>query len=125
MPGGKILPFISKGAKTRKKEEIKDHGKLGTLSYEVFRRGVIHIFDGDLTFKKDAALFEDALDAIDFDAMADGESHTIKGSGDNDNLVFRKERGVMDILLKKRGHDKIDKLKSILSRGKKKEASNA
>ena len=131
----KIIPFLggskktdkvpapsmaldSKGPKDSKDGKIVDHGTLAQLEYEVYDRGVIHIFDKDLRFKKDIYIFEDEIKKIKFEKMGDGEIHAIQGSGDNDHLVFTKQNGDVQITLKSRDFEAVTLLKSILNKGK-------
>jgi hypothetical protein len=127
----KVIPFIqhgqqagipslsSMGSKKSLDGKILDHGTLGKLNYEVYERGVIHIFDKDLRFKKDIYIFEDDLKKIDFEKLSGGEQHLINGSGDNDHLVFTKENGDIKISLKRREFEALGLLKSILTKGQK------
>lgn len=115
----KTIPFMSKGPKTDSKDgKVVDYGDLGDLHYEVFARNVIHIFNDDMMFHKDIATFEDEIAKINFPKMTDGESVTVKGAGDTDDLVFRCVDGTLKIELTKKGFDMINKLKSILKKGK-------
>jgi hypothetical protein len=100
----KVIPFIkpgqhqqaiqqvgtllsSMGPKKSLDGKIVDHGTLGILEYEVYERGVIHIFTGhaappkDLRFKKDINYFEDEIKKFDFEKLPDGEEYIIQGSG--------------------------------------------
>jgi hypothetical protein len=128
----KVIPFIkpgqsaggapalsSMGPKKSDDGKIVDHGTLGKLDYEVYDRGVIHIFDKDMRFKKDINIFEDEIKKIDFDGMLDGDEHVINGSGDNDHLAFTKENGDIKISLKRREFEALGLLKSILTKGQK------
>lgn len=114
----------SKGPKNSGDGKIVDHGVLGDLNYEIYERGVIHIFNdnrpgpGTLRFKKDLYIFEDEIKKVDFNKMID-VGYEIKGSGDNDHLVFSKENGEIKISLKKREFEIMDTLKNILNNGKK------
>lgn len=119
----KILPIKghnSKGGKTTPANEIVvDHGSLGKgVEYEIYKRGVIHVFNKDLCFKKDIDQFEDCLDKMTFEKLGEGESLTMEGSGDNDHLVFTVKDGELQVSLSKRGFAVINKLKSILNRGR-------
>ena len=118
----KIIPFVSEGTKKTKRGEgqIVEHGKLGKLDFEVYRRGVIHIFDKKFIFKKDCVAFEDAIDELNLSTLKDGEEVMIQGSGDNDNLVFKHVDGDIEISLREKSFNMISKLKRILNRGKKK-----
>ena len=126
----KVIPFIkpdpilkapvlsSAGPKKSDDGIILDHGTLGKLDYEVYERGVIHIFDKDgLRFKKDISIFEDEIKKIDFEKLSDGKQSLINGSGDNDHLVFLKENGDIKISLKRREFESLALLKSILTKG--------
>jgi len=117
-----LIGFISKGEK-KGKEPALDHGKIGTLSYELHARGSVHIFDKNgLRFKKDPALFEDALDRLNLDSLKDGQETSIEGSGDNPDLIFKKKDGDIILSLRKKDYGTINKLKDILRKavGKKK-----
>jgi len=126
----KVIPFIksgqqqspvlsSMGPKKSLDGKIVDHGTLGKLEYEVYERGVIHIFDKDgLRFKKDIYIFEDEIKNFNLEKYPDGDSHIIDGSGDNDHLVFMKENGDIKITLKRREFEAIGLLKSILTKGR-------
>ncbi|MBE3085862.1 MAG: hypothetical protein IMZ64_06560 [Bacteroidetes bacterium] len=117
-PGGPALD--SKGPKKSSDGKIVDHGTLAELDYEIYERGVIHIFNKDLQFKKDIYIFEEEIRRIKFDQMSDGEVKEIKGSGDNDHLILTKENGDVKISLKKREFEVLNMLKSILNKGKQK-----
>lgn len=112
------LPLNSQGSKKTSDGDVLDHGTIGELKYEIYKRGVIHIFNDKCRFKKDINLFEDEINKIDFDNMSD--DIVISGSGENDHLIFSKTDGELTIGLKKRDFEIIGKLKDILSRGKKK-----
>jgi len=112
------LSLDSKGPKVSKDGKIVDHGTLAQFDYEVYDRGVIHIFNMDLRFKKDIYIFEDEIKKIKFEKMSDGETHIIQGSGDNDHLVFTKQNGDVQITLKSRDFEAVTLLKSILNKGK-------
>ena len=134
-----LIPFKkfpqSQGPLVSEDGEIVDHGDLGVyLKYEIYKRGVIHIFEDPfkkvpvldkrgLIFKKDITLFEKALEGLHFETLLEGCSHKIPGSGDNDDLVFEKTNGDINIYLKKKGFTAIETLKDILSKGKKALAS--
>ena len=115
----KLLKFKSNGKKALNTDgEVVDHGTIGNLQYEVYKRGVIHIFKNDLKFKKDCDSFEIELEALDFDSMKCGSKFIIKGSGDNDHLIFEYADNEIILGLEKRGQNIINKLKSIVSKGK-------
>jgi hypothetical protein len=131
----KLIPFLSSkqkgptpagapglssmGPKKSDDGKIVDHGNLGNLNYEIYERGVIHIYDSNLRFKKDIYMFEDELKRLNLEKMSDGGEVMIKGSGDNDHLVFSKESGEIKISLKKSEFEVMDTLKNILNKGKK------
>ena len=116
----KVIPFKSAGEKKDSEDgACVDHGTLGDLKYEVYKRGVIHIFDDTTIFKKDCGIFEDEVSKIDFTAMGDGDQHVIKGSGDNDDLVFMCDNDEIKISLTKKGLTVIEKLKSVLRKNRK------
>jgi hypothetical protein len=116
----KVLEFKSKGPKRDSKDgDIVDHGQLGDLDYEVYSRGVIHIFDkNDHMFHKGIDTFEEEIAKNNFSKMSDGESFLVKGSGDTDNLIFLSKEGEIRIELSKKGFDVLEKLKGILRRNK-------
>lgn len=122
-PGGNPVHLSSMGPKNSNDGKIVDHGTLGKLNYEVYERGVIHIFNDNrpgpdtLRFKKDIYIFEDEIKKIDFEKLSDGEQSIINGSGDNDHLVFTKENGDIKISLKRREFEALGLLKSILTKG--------
>jgi hypothetical protein len=116
----KLIPFIQpKGKKESTDGEIIDHGDLGSLEYEVYKRGVIHIFGDGKKFKKDMALFEDDLNQLDFGKMKEGDDLTLRGSGDNADIVFTLSNGDISITLKEKGFPTLEKLKNILKSGSK------
>ena len=117
---GSSVVLDSKGPKKSNDGKIVDHGNLGDLSYEIFERGVIHIFDKSLKFKKDIYAFEGEVKGHDFQIMQDGDCFTIFGSGDNDHITFNKENGDFKISLRKRDFEAIGLLQSIIKKGKQK-----
>ena len=117
-PPKKMIPFKSKGKKKDSTDgEIIDSGTIDKLSYEVYQRGVIHIFDTKLMFKKDCGVFEDEVDELNLDLKED-EAVKIEGSGDNDHLIIYCKDGDLRFKLEKRGNELINKLKSILKKGR-------
>lgn len=119
-----VIPFISKGSKKTTDGEILDHGKISTVEYEIYKRGVIHVFDKNHRFKKDITAFETEIENIDFAKLSNGESLFIAGSGDNDDLCFTKKDGDISISFKKKGFKTIEKLKEILNGTKHKTAAS-
>lgn len=128
----KILNFVSRGPKGSKGSDdgiVVDHGKIDTLNYEVYKRGakqgspilVLHIFDAKMRFKKDADIFEDELNNVDFDKLKK-ERAIIKGSGDNDDLILQIKDGDVVFSLAKKGLTMINKIKDILHTNRQKEA---
>jgi hypothetical protein len=100
--------------------DIIDQGIFGDLNYTIYKRGVIKISsdESDLVFKKDINLFENEIANIDFESMV--EPIIIKGSGDNDHLVFSKINNDIKISLKGRVFSSVEILCDIISKGKKK-----
>jgi len=116
-----IIPFIkSRGSKKTAEGEILDHGNISNVEYEIYKRGVIHIFDKDHRFKKDIDLFETEFNKLNFDSLSNGNTIDLSGSGDNDDLVFTKKDGDITLSFKKKGFKTIEKLKGILSKAKQK-----
>ena len=113
-----VIGFVSKGQK-KDGESALDHGKIGSLDYELHARGSIHIIDkNNNRFKKDPILFEEALDNLDLDSIRDGEETLIEGSGDNPNLIFTKKDGDIKLSLRKKEYGTISKLRNLLRRAK-------
>lgn len=119
----KTIPFVS----TKKKKKVDkddpktpiDEGTIGSyLKYSVYRRGVIHIFDTDLIFKKDCNVFEDLLKRLDLPNMLEGKEASIPGSGDNAELVFKKKKGEIELFLRERPLGIVNTLKKIISTAK-------
>jgi hypothetical protein len=110
--------LTSRGPQQSSEGAIVDYGTLGDFDYEIYKRGVIRIFGKKLEFKKDINLFENEIDKLDFGSMTEGSEIIIKGSGDNDHLVFKKVNGDIDIVLKKREFSAIETLRKVLSKGK-------
>jgi hypothetical protein len=126
MKKAKFLPFQNKskvpdlnsqGPATSTDGDMLDHGTLGDLNYEIYKRGVIKIFKDDLVFKKDINRFDQEVSKIPFERLL--EQQIINGSGDNDHLVFSKVDGDIQISLKRRGFKAIDTLQTVLTKGKK------
>lgn len=123
-----LIPFRSKGGvETPIDGKIIDHGTIGGLHYEVYQRGVVHIFNDDksMLFKKDCDLFEDQISKLDLSSMRIGDRKVIPGSGDNDNLVFSCGDGDIELKLEKRTYPLVEKLRNILGKGKKGKAEAA
>jgi hypothetical protein len=124
----KTLTFVSKGQTGSTDDPdglVADHGKIGNLNYKVYSRGVIHITDGKLTFKKDPDIFEEKLEEINFEDMSDGDEKIINGSGDNDNLVMALKEGELEISLRKKEFGIIRKLRGLIRNGKKNKSKQA
>jgi hypothetical protein len=125
----KKLELVSKGSLDSSDGEIIDQGTLGKLKYEIYKRGTIKITSDDntLVFKKDINIFENEVRGLNFDSMLNTPSSVnpqiIKGSGDNDHLVFSKVNGDIEISLKKREFSSIETLHNIIAKGKKKLSS--
>lgn len=122
MARGKIIPLCirSEGPKQSIDEDILDHGSIGDLHYEINHRQVIHISDKKGHFKKDADSFEEALNKLDLESLQEGESLTITGSGDNDDLVFTMKEGDLKLSLAKKGFGVVEKLRGLISKSRKK-----
>ena len=117
------LEFIQKKVTKKKaKEGIVEEGTLGKLKFQIFKRGVIHIFNEKetLLFKKDCELFEDEIDKLKLNSLREDESTQIPGSGDNDTLTFTCNKGDIEITLEKPEYGLVKKLKKLLIKGKKK-----
>ena len=128
-PKTKLLKFRSvKENKTTDNGKVVESGNLGTLLYEVYKPNpqfaVINIsnIEKTLAFKKDALKFETELSKLDFKNMKEGDVLSLKGSGDNDDLVFTFKDGELEVSLKEReSFPIITKLKDILKRKGQKE----
>jgi len=120
----KLIPFArgnsSKTTGDPAEGVIVERGTIGdggSLHWEVFSIGTIHIDDGPLTFKKDCDLFEDELNTVP-DDLSDGEEHVIPGSGDNDDLVISCIQGKYLLSVRKRGLGIISKLREVISKAR-------
>lgn len=125
MAKSKLLKFQSRGSHTSDKHVI-EQGNVGGLSYQIFKRGNIHIYDPadqSLMFKKDCDLFEEALKKLDLKSLKDGDSKSIPGSGDNDTLVFTCANGDIQMSLNKRSYGVIDMLDKVIKTAKGSKAS--
>lgn len=123
----KVLSFVNNKKKVDPKKSPSNYsvlsdGKLGSLSYDIHNVGgvmnTLHVTDGKLKFKKNFDDFEDKFSGLNPDSMTDGDTYVITGSGDNDNLIFTKKDGDIEISLEKKGFEILDKLRSILNHGK-------
>jgi len=118
----KTIPFISTSKKRKRNTKDPDIpidvGTIGDLKYSVYRRGIIHIYDDTLTFKKDCNVFEDLIKKMDPMNMKDGSEKEISGSGDNADLIFIKEKGEIKLSLKEKPIGIIDSLKKIINKAK-------
>jgi hypothetical protein len=126
----KTIPFFKSKLSSSSKNnpgsepEVIEQGSLGKLQFKVYKRGtgdVLHIFNKEetLNFKKDCSLFEDEIKKLNLDEMLDGESLSIKASGDNDTLVFTCAEDDIEISLERPSYPMVEKLRGIL-RGKNK-----
>lgn len=118
MAKGKVLSFLP--SRTPSEKDIFEEGKLGALDYKVFKRGVVHISSKGFVFKKDVDLFETEVSALDLNNMKEGKEKRIKGSGDNDDLVFRCKSDDIEVTLEHKQYSTVEKLKGILFRGRQK-----
>jgi len=120
----KILKFVPKKESKKVNPDgiVIEEGKLGELSYTVYKRGVIHLAEksGKLLFKKDCELFEAEVDKMNLNDLKDGDVEKMEGSGDNDNLVFTCVKGDIVMSLESREYGLLTKLKGILKKGAKK-----
>lgn len=117
-----VIPFRGSKCKIKSTEgTIVESGTIGTkpaLTWEVFAPyGTIHIYDKNLTFKKDCDKFEDELAKIPLNLKV-GQKHVIKGSGDNDDLIITNEDGEYRLSLTRRGIAVVEKLKELISKAK-------
>lgn len=125
----KIIPLLNKNKKTNPKRpsqeppvdgEILEEGDLGGLKYRSYKRGVVHFYNSDgLVFKKDADLFENEMEKINPDSIAEGESKEIQGSGDNCDLIFKLEGGDIRLSLRSKQTPTMKKLRNLLGSLKK------
>ena len=110
---------LHKSSKKEKDSTIVESGDIGDLSYIIYKRGTIHILQGnDLVFKKDIYQFEEDLSRINFEEILNKDTVTIPGSGDNDNLIFFKEDREVKIRIEKKKLPIIQKLLDIIKKGK-------
>ena len=116
---GKLIPMLRSKGKPPENDEILDSGIIANLKYEVSKKGNIRIYEKDRCFKKDADLFEDALNNLALDKMSEGDHLTIEGNGDNDDLVFTKKNGDINLSLSPKGFGVIGKLKEIIGKSRK------
>ncbi len=116
-----VLEFKSKRKVSKKSREqnVVEEGKISGLTYKVFKRGVVHITDGKLLFKKDCDLFEDAINELDLNSLKEDDVKKIPGSGDNDTLIFTCKDGDIVISLERPEFSMMAKLKSIIGIAKK------
>lgn len=124
----KTLSFVSKGQMGANKDSdgiLADHGKIGNLDYKVYSRGVIHITDRILIFKKDPDIFEEKLEEINFKGLSDGDEKVIEGSGDNDDLVITLKDGELELSLRKKEFGILRKLRGLICSGKKNKSKQA
>lgn len=114
----RLIPFKSKGTKKDSTDgEILDHGEFGGISYELYKRGSIHLFNKDVVFRKNCDLFKQELDKIDFKSMKEGDEVFIKGGGDTCDLVFQLEDGAISLELRQKEFSVISTLKGLLKKG--------
>lgn len=112
-----VIPFIcKKNTKSAKKEDssILEQGDFGSLKYTVYKRGVIHITDGKLTFKKDPDIFQDFVRNTNF---SKSKKVTIPGSGDNADLILTSNGDDFKATLNKKEFKLISKMKDIIKKG--------
>ncbi len=124
----KVLPFLqSEGSGENTSDgKILDKGTIGKLKYEHYQRGVIHIHNGYLRFKKNCDDFEDELNQLNLKNLVEGEHLVISGSGDNDDLIFEKKDGEIVLELQRKEFGVIKTLRKVIKKAKdiKKGASN-
>lgn len=119
-----LIPFISNGKSENSSEgTVADYGKIGTLDYRVYTRGVIHISDGTLTFKKNPDLLEEELNDCKINELKENEEIVITGSGDNADLIIKLIDGDAVLSLRQKEYGIIYKLRSLISSGKTKKNS--
>ena len=122
--GKGIIPFIrTAGAQSSPDGDLVETGTVGNLKYSVYKRGVIHILDKDekRAFRKDVDLFEDEINkaATALDTMPPDQEHVVKGSGDNDDLVFKyDDGGDVTLELRRKGLRIIESLRNLVSKAR-------
>lgn len=124
---GNIIPFVRDGDEPGAARDpdpgeggLVDSGVIGSggsLHWEVFACGTIHIDDGPLSFRKDCDLFEEALNNVP-DDLSEGDEYVIEGSGDNDDLVIVCMQGKYRLSVRKRGLGIISKLHEIINKAR-------
>jgi hypothetical protein len=114
MRGGKVDAMTPDG-------KVVESGTIGDkpheLKWDVYAYGTIHIAQGALKFKKDCDKFEDELDKVPLN-LKPGDRHTIKASGDNDDLVIQNVDGEYRLSLSRRGIAVVEKLKDLVAKAK-------
>ena len=129
MARSKVLPFVtpSKKKTAEKPSLFKDDLFMETISglrFHITKYHTVHIHsNAGCLFKKDISIFEQELDDLKLEELDIGQSHIIKGSGDNDHLVFTRTDDDIQISLKKRGFETIEKVKNLLHKKSKKGGS--
>lgn len=119
----KVIPFRKIPKEGDVKEgNVMESGTIGDkpyeLEWELYTYGTIHIFQGDLRFKKDCDKFADELEKVPLN-LKPGEKHVIKASGDNDDLVIEADQqGNYILILTRKGIGVIEKLKGLVSKAK-------
>ena len=121
---GKLVPFGGSNKESKaatKNPNISDSGVFGNLKFEVYDKWrTIHLIEGKKVFKKDADIFEDEFEKIDFNAMKEDEEIKIEGSGDNADLIIKIKEGDPELRLENKQMPGIRKLKEILQKSKEK-----
>lgn len=126
----KVIPFIRGDGSSPADDaegglvESGTIGDGGSLHWEVFACGTIHIDDGGLSFRKDCDLFEEALDQVP-DDLSENEEYVIEGSGDNDDLVFTCMQGKYRLSVRKRGLGIMSKLREVIGKARGHKSDNS
>jgi len=117
-PKNKIIAF--KQSNGPSPSDIIESGEIGDLNYAIYKRGVIHIFDkkNERLFKKDPDVFEQEITKLKLNELTEGQTVSIQGSGDNDDLVFKCLKGDIVISLEKKEYGMVNKLKQLISKAK-------
>lgn len=130
MESGKTIAFPKRNAADPKDDSpvmqdeegiFIEEEPLGNLTLKTYNRGgigVVHVFGEDkkVRFKKDPVSFDKALDRLGLEDLDEGTETMIEGSGDNPDLIFKKENGEIVVSLRRKQYKAIAKLRDVINR---------